>query len=247
MVVKKVLFLSAFAATLSSPAFAGFAVNLSRTGGNTSPAPAAALSDFITQNPDSGLVTGDTFFEAAGGLESNFDPGPQSLGGFTVSASAGATGSIFDAGSNAHNDLNPITESYAFNQEATITIAGLMANSVAGDTIVLSIFAIGDNIGQQSTLTANYGGASATQSTLFNGAGEARTSAVGSIPFVNFTFVADGVTDAILFDINGASGTGGGVLNGFSLSVTPAVVPEPASLALIGLGSLALVGRRRKA
>jgi len=106
---------------------------------------------------------------------------------------------------------------------------------------VLSVFGIGDNSGQDTTFVATYGdNVSDPQSTLYNGPGVARDSDEGSIPFVNFTFVADGVTDTISFDaIEGSH------VNGFSVGVTP--VPEPASLSLVGLGALALIARRRKA
>ena len=57
---------------------------------------------------------------------------------------------------------------------------------------------------------------------------QARGSAVGSIPFVNFTFVADGVTDQISFDISNGTGTTNATLNAFALSVT-----DPSS-ALLG-------------
>ena len=99
----------------------------------------------------------------------------------------------------------------------------MLANSAAGDTIVLSVWGIGDNVGQDANFTVTYGSNTASegniQETLYNGPGQGQGSAVGSIPFVNFTFVADGVTDRISFDIGGS-----GVfvpINAFSLSVTP--------------------------
>ena len=97
----------------------------------------------------------------------------------------------------------------------------MLANSEAGDTIVLSVWAIGDNVGQNANVTAIYGSNTAsggnTQATRYNGPGQAQGSAVGSIPFVNFTFEADGVTDRISFEI---AGSGFVSINAFSLSVT---------------------------
>ena len=262
MTAKRTLVLSAVAATLTSPAFAGFAVNVV-PGRGVSDAPTATINDFITQNPDAGLVASDVLLNSLGpgggsGFGDNFGGGV-ALGGFTITSSTDdgsdtpGTNSGFNAGGAAHNDLNPITEGYAFGASGTVvTIDGLLANSVAGDTVVLGVWAIGDNIGQDAILVANYGGNTAaegnSQRTLYNGLDNTdRLSAEGSVPFVNFTFVADGVTDSISFalDVPEWNDSRFTPLNGFSLSVTP--VPEPASLSLMGLGALALLGRRRKA
>ena len=121
-----------------------------------------------------------------------------------------------------------------------LIVDGLAANSSAGDTVILSIWGIGDNFGD-TDFTATYGGNTAaegnTQTTIYNLAGEPQLSAVGSNPFVNFTFVADG-TDQIRFDIAGA-----GHLNAFSLAVVS--VPEPSS-AIVLTGVLSLLGLRRR-
>ena len=114
---------------------------------------------------------------------------------------------------------------------------------------MLAVYGIGDNFGQESTFEATYGGNTAaegnTQSTLFTGNGidgavVARTSDEGSIPFVNFTFTADGVTDAISFEV-----TEGSTVNGFSVGVRAAAVPEPSSAILL-TGVLSLMGLRRR-
>ena len=194
-----------------------------------------SAEDFFIQNPDS-LLDEDTIVyisEGAGGSSnfgSNFGSGV-AIGGFTVTttdndpSNGTGTNSGFNAGDSSHNDIDPITEGYAFAAANTnVFIDGLLANSETGDTIVLSIWGIGDNSGQQGSFTVTYGSNTAsegnTQETLYNGAGQPRGSALGSIPFVNFTFVADGVTDQISFDINNGTGTGNAVINAFSLSVT---------------------------
>ena len=92
----------------------------------------------------------------------------------------------------------------------------------------------------------DYAGTIETGSTLFNGDGidgavVPRDSDAGSIPFVEFSFVSDGVTDSISFDA-----IEGDILNGFSVGITPpAAIPEPSSAILLaGFGLLGL--RRRK-
>lgn len=218
-----------------------FAVNIdvpdSRGDGDAA-TPTAA--DFIGQNPGSLLHPNALVFISEGSgnasnFGSNFGTGV-ALNGFTITTTAvndpfngTGTNSGFNAGNVSHNDTDPITEGYAFSAGNTyVFIDGLLANSAAGDTIVLSIWGIGDNIGQQANFAVTYGGNTASegniQETLYNGPGQARSSAVGSIPFVNFTFVADGVTDQISFDISNGTGTGNATINAFSLSVTESTV-----------------------
>ena len=236
---------------ISSVASADLAFNLDSA--RFSPdAPAATINDFITQNPNSGVDPGGTFFNLMNS-SGNFVPVEQLTipgglavgGGYSVEYSFGAgeaDGRVSStAGSAAHNDLNPITESFSNNATGTISVTGLNVNSVAGDTITLTIYGIGDNIGQETTFEVDYAGTLATGSTLFNAPGEPRDSDVGSIPFVDFSFVSDGVTDSISFDA-----TEGGILNGFSVGITPpAAIPEPSSAILLaGFGLLGL--RRRK-
>lgn len=220
------------------------------------------VTDFMTQNPGAGLTLSSTFFNSTGaGNASNFGNNfatPQTIGGFTVEAGnnggviggdsgGNATNSGFNAGDDSHNDLNPITEGYAFNaQDSFVTIGNLLAHSSAGDTIVLSTWGIGDNSGQDATFTVTYGSNTAAegniQSTLYNSPGQPRDSDVGSVPFVNFTFLADGVTDEIRFDISPNTGSNT-TINAFTLAVVP--VPEPSSLLLSVLGASFLFRRKR--
>jgi len=193
------------------------------------------VADFIGQNPGS-LLDADTVVRISEGsgtasnFGNNFGAGV-AIGGYIVTTTDSnplngtGTTSGFNAGDASHNDTNPITEGYAFSAgDTNVVIDGLLANSAAGDTIVLSIWGIGDNVGQQANFAVTYGSNTAsegnTQETRYNRVGQARSSAVGSIPFVNFTFVADGVTDQISFDISNGSGTSNATLNAFSLSVT---------------------------
>ena len=185
----------------------------------------ATAADFIGQNPDSLLDANAIVYISEGeGRNSNFGTNFSTgvaLGSFTVTTNNG-TIEGFNAGDASYTDTDPITEGYAFFADGTnVAIEGLLANSEAGDTIVLSVWAIGDNVGQDANVTAIYGNNTAsggnTQATRYNGPGQAQGSAVGSIPFVNFTFVADGVTDRISFEI---AGSGFVSINAFSLSVT---------------------------
>ena len=196
----------------------------------------ATAADFIGQNPGSLLDANAIVYHSEGeGRNSNFGTNfgdGATFGGFTVTTTAidpineddTGTNEGFNAGDASHTDTDPIAEGYAWGADNTnVAIDGLLANSAAGDTIVLSVWGIGDNVGQDANFTVTYGSNTAsegnTQATRYNGPDQGQGSAEGSIPFVNFTFVADGVTDRISFDIGGS-----GVfvpINAFSLSVTP--------------------------
>ena len=194
----------------------------------------ATAADFIGQNPGSLLDANAIVYHSEGeGRNSNFGTNfgdGATFGGFTVTTTAidpineddTGTNEGFNAGDASHTDTDPIAEGYAWGADNTnVAIDGLLANSAAGDTIVLSVWGIGDNVGQDANFTVTYGSNTASegniQETLYNGPGQGQGSAVGSIPFVNFTFVADGVTDRISFDIGGS---GFVPINAFSLSVT---------------------------
>ena len=144
---------------ISSVASADLAFNLDSARA-TPNAPDATINDFITQNPNSGVDPDGTFFNLTN-TSGNFVPleqltagtgsntGPLDVGGgytveYSFDAGAGeADGRVsFSAGSNAHNDLNPITESFSNNASGTISVTGLNANSAAGDTITLTIYGI---------------------------------------------------------------------------------------------------------
>jgi len=235
----------------SGTASADIAINID-PGRENPNAPDATIDDFISQNPDSGLTASSTFLNSVGNAGGslfglNFTSPGMTVGDFVVTAGrndgvvgsgielavdpeTGETGeplnasdSGFNAGAGTINDLNPITEGYVFNAvNHFVSIDGLLANSNEGDTIILSTWGIGDNVSQNSDFTVTYGDVMATQSTFYNDGG-ARDDATGSVPFVNFTFTADGVTDQIRFDIISS-----GHLNAFSLAIIPGgVTPDP--------------------
>lgn len=237
----------------TSAANADIAVNIDVPDGRgDGDAAAASVADFISQNPLLGLDAGADFLNSGG---NGFGNGAgwsnlhnTSLGGLTfdLNSGAGSTGGNgFNAGDASHNDLDPITENYAFNvQGQTLTISGFAALTNAGDTIGLGLWGIGDNINQSSIFTVTYDTDTSSQETFYNGSGEARNSAVGSVPFVNFFYTADGVTDSISIDIDTNTAGGTTVFNGFAVSIT--AVPEPATGVILGAFAIGMVGFRRR-
>lgn len=231
---------------MGSVATADFAVNMAAPQGRgDKDAAAATLADFQAYTDaalDNSAVVVDALAAGPNGGNNGawLNINGMVVDGYTITTST--TGTSDPAGSgngwnsgNPWTDLDPILEGYAFGTAGnTITISGLAASTSAGDTIVLSAWGIGDTPVQESEFTGTYGAASSTGTADFG------TSALDATPGLFFTFTADGVTDSIDLDIAGS-----GILNGFALSVTP--VPEPSSVALIGLGTLAMLGRRRKA
>ena len=209
------------------------------------------IADFTSQNPGAGLTAttefinsgGNTFGNGAGFTELD---GLTTTDGFTFATTGTSNG--FNAGDDSHNDLNPITEGYAYGvQGNTISISGLAALTNSGDQIILGLWGIGDNVGQGATFTTAYASLIAAegnvQETIYNGPGQARSSAVGSVPFANYTYVADGTTDDVVITIAAGSAGGNAVINALSIAVVP--VPEPSSAILISLGALTLLRRRR--
>lgn len=127
-----------------------------------------------------------------------------------------------------------------------VTITGLLLNT----TYNISVWAYDDSSNDQlgnprNTLwTGSNGGTSAVLS--FTGSGDIDPTSLSDYT-ASFTGVTDGAGTLIL----AGRGTAGGVtvagqpnvfLNGFSLEA----VPEPSSAALLGVGGLALLLRRRK-
>lgn len=226
---------------LASVASADFAYNIRAPEARNAfrDAADATLADF--QAADAALDASTVVFLAdpdvigggnGGGWNNMNDANNFTLDGFTLS-NGSATGNGWNSG-NAPTDTDPIMEGYAFGVGMeTVTIGNLLANTSAGDTLVLTMYGAGDTASQISDFTATYGGTTtATVSSAFaNAAGAA----------VQFSFVADGVTDDISFLIGGS-----GILNGFSFSVTEAAIPEPASAALALIGCVGLGFRRRR-
>ena len=144
----------------------------------------------------------------------------------------------------------PILDGYAVlrgGDGARISVTGL-DEIAAGAEVTLTVYALGDQANQVGDVGVTLEGG---VETLIAGGDTSATGTVsgddplgpviGADSFRQTTFTkVDGV-DSFEIRINRASLFS--ALNGFSLTV----VPEPASLGLVGLGALAICGRRRRA
>jgi len=114
----------------------------------------------------------------------------------------------------------PISDSYLFTKSsdpATLTVHGIKD---AGGLITLTVWAIGDNIGQHATIVPTYGKTTLKgKSTSF---GTNRETPTDATPYVQFTFPADGETDSISFQWSNPKASRKSeqfsCLNGFSIT-----------------------------
>lgn len=129
--------------------------------------------------------------------------------------------------------------------DITVNLVGL-GDVAPGSLITLSVFGANANDagGQNNFIVVDYNGEQQSQGNDFPDVVDPAIPLAAADAVVQFTFTAvEGVDElSFFFDGNGAEARN---FAGFSL--TSVAVPEPASMALVGLGSLALMGRRRQA
>lgn len=123
--------------------------------------------------------------------------------GLSVTTTGDANG--FNAEPDSWTNNNVILDGYVFDvQNQSITFDGIAALTSDGDMIVVSVWGIGDDFGQNSDFSVSYADATtAAQSTLYNG-GADRGVEDGAIPVVHFTFTADGIADSLAINVLGS-------------------------------------------
>ncbi|MBK1835436.1 PEP-CTERM sorting domain-containing protein [Roseibacillus ishigakijimensis] len=200
-------------------------------------APDPTLADFTSADPN---VAGGTLLNSgSGGNGSGWTDlaVSTSVGPFSVITTGSANG--FNAGDTKWNDEDPLYEGYVYQNNAdgtnVMTISGLAAFG-AGQTITLTLHGVGDSNGQDTTFIASYGSQPDQSGTTTMNASDRSAST----PFVQFSFLSDGITDEISYQFNNGPG-GTGYHNGLSLSV----IPEPSTALLGALGLFGLLRRRR--
>jgi len=198
-------------------------LNLENSGGTLVVAEYASGSGTQTVN---GIPFAEGFTEYAGYNATT----AQALNGFTTNNAA------YDTVLNgfAYDGSNP----------NTLTITGL----TAGTEYEVQLWGF-DNRGGENARTESFSTVSGGQN--INGGNLATYDAstifaLGSAVSVTGTFVADGTGDEVIY-VNGV-GQSQTNLNAFTVQAVPAVVPEPASAMLLGIGGLGLcmMTRRRR-
>lgn len=124
------------------------------------------------------------------------------------------------------------------NSNASFTVSGF-EEVAAGDQITLTVWAIGDTDGQESNVIMTYNGVDTTLGPT--DAAAAVVSASDTRSYVQFSFTKVAGQDELTV-VSERTGGRYSAINGFALTS----VPEPSSAALLGLGGLALIMRRRK-
>ena len=167
--------------------------------------------------------------------------GVTTLGDFTINSSGG--NGDYDRGiPSGANQIDDLYRDFIFSQGTSITIA-ISGVGIAADTEYELTFYAYDSGEPRRTAVAGTAGTTGTKLEGFGGSTTAPTTLDQYA--LTGTFTSDS-TGNLTFLVDGsgpAPGTAGrSAINGFEISA----VPEPSTTALLGLGGLALILRRRK-
>lgn len=196
----------------------------------------ATVDDFIANDanldpatPLSGIGGGTAWAEGVfefdgitlntgGGRDPNIRSGNAANGGYTTDMPI-VGGSVFARTDDIGGDA-PIT----------LDFSGL-ASLEPGTNIVLTIYGLGDNVGEDTGFVATFAGSSTTLETVYSTDGTDRSISTGSVPFVQFNFVTDGDSDTISVVTQAATNENTSDIrqffNGLSMSVGGSGVATP--------------------